>query len=561
MSADEPATASDPAPVVALVPSAPTDEPTAHETEDAVVVPHPASAPTMVIVPGRHHLLTDFQVRALRRILGSQEHDEAGVPIVMAPSAVVVWAVTSANQASTRRNPFPGHRREAAIEILAHVERIPSVVVPVVDVPPTDRFAELTLKAVEHATASRLVPTPQTAVVACSTEAVAAMYRALGYRIAPMEAGTDAVPPWAHLDALATSLPGDDAWREGVHAASLDIVDRYGLDELARMVAADPVVGDEGGLTETRDYRSYMRSFEDAAPRKWAQARPFVVPGRIVDVGCATGGMLELAAREPALAESDLIGIEVAAPLFAECVHKLAQGAFANPSTYFYRRNIMAGALFPDRSIATTLTFALTHEIVSYGDGIPSLERFAAVIAGQTQPGGVWINSDVCGPADLARPVLLRFADGDVRTPAVALSGSNDEVAAVLDALPVGSRVAQFAQDFRAASRSPWPYEVVDERTIALAQGDAMELMTKVHYTGNWLSEMHERFCALSWSDWVALVERAGLEVDERSGPWRNEWMVEHRFAPDATLLSASGDPIPWPDTHVLLVARRPAQS
>ncbi|MFC7431544.1 MULTISPECIES: class I SAM-dependent methyltransferase [unclassified Agrococcus] len=536
-------------------------DPATQPADVAAVVPHPASAPTMVLVPGRHHLLTTFQVEALRRILAGEEHDEAGVPIVPAPDAVVVWAVTSANRASTRRNPFPGHRREAAIEILAHVEGIASVVVPVVDVPPTDRFAELTLKAVEHATASRLVPTPETAIVACSTEAVAAMYRALGYRIAPLEARTDVAPPWAHLDALMASQPGDDAWRDGVHPASLDIVDRYGLDALARMVAADPVVGDEGGLTATRDYRSYMRSFEDAAQRKWAQARPFVVPGRIVDVGCATGGMLELAAREPALAESDLIGIEVAAPLYDECVHKLSQGAFANPSTYFYRRNIMAGALFPDRSIATTLTFALTHEIVSYGDGIPSLERFAAAIAAQTEPGGVWINSDVCGPADLDAPVLLRFADGDVRTPAVRLTGSNAEVAAVLDALPVGSRVAQFAQDFRAASGSDWPYDVVDERTIALRQGDAMELMTKVHYTGNWLSEMHERFCALSWTDWVALVEAAGLEVDERSGPWRNEWMVEHRFAPDATLLARSGDSIPWPDTHVLLVARRPAES
>lgn len=539
-------------------PPAAVDAPTTQPADDAVVIPHPASAPSMVIVPGRHHLLTRFQADALRRLLAGEERDDAGVPIVLAPDAVVVWAVTSANQASTRRNPFPGHRREAAIEILAHVEGIPSVVVPVVDVPPTPRFASLTLKAIEHATASRRIPTPESAIVACSTEAVAAMYRELGYRIAPLEAGTDERTPWRLLDALMASEAGDASWREGVHPASLDIVDRYGLDALARMVAADPVVGDEGGLTETRDYRSYMRSFEAAAERKWAQARPFVVPGRIVDVGCATGGMLELAAREPALAESDLIGIEVAAPLYDECVHKLSQGAFANPSTFFYRRNIMAGALFPDRSIATTLTFALTHEIVSYGEGLPSLERFAEAIAAQTQPGGVWINSDVCGPAELARPVLLRFADGDVRTPAVMLQGSNDEVAAVLDALPVGSRVAQFAQDFRAASGSAWAYEVVDERTIALAQGDAMELMTKVHYTGNWLSEMHERFCALSWGDWVDLVERAGLEVDERSGPWRNEWMVEHRFDPDATLLSPDGDPIPWPDTHVLLVARRP---
>ena len=65
----------------------------------------------------------------------------AGAEIMAAPDAIVVWAVTSANQAGTRRNPFPAHRREAAIEILAHVEDLPSLVVPVVDVAPTPRFA------------------------------------------------------------------------------------------------------------------------------------------------------------------------------------------------------------------------------------------------------------------------------------------------------------------------------------------------------------------------------------------------------------------------------------
>jgi hypothetical protein len=57
--------------------------------------------------------------------------------------------------------------------------------------------------------------------------------------------------------------------------------------------------------------------------------------------------MLELASQEPALAESDLIGVEIAPELFAACEHKKSEGAFANPNTFFYRRNILAGRLFP----------------------------------------------------------------------------------------------------------------------------------------------------------------------------------------------------------------------
>ena len=90
-------------------------------------------------------------------------------------------------------------------------------------------------------------------------------------------------------------------------------------------------------------------------------------PGRIVDIGCGAGAVLELADREPGLRESDLIGVEVARHLYEECVHKKAQGVFPNPNVYFYRRNVLGGAVFADRSVDTTLTFALTHEIWSYG--------------------------------------------------------------------------------------------------------------------------------------------------------------------------------------------------
>ena len=91
--------------------------------------------------------------------------------------------------------------------------------------------------------------------------------------------------------------------------------------------------------------------------------RDHVRPGRIVDIGCGAGAVLELADREPALRESDLIGVEVARHLFEECVHKKAQGCFTNPNVFFYRRNVLGGAVFPPRSVDTTLTFALTHEI------------------------------------------------------------------------------------------------------------------------------------------------------------------------------------------------------
>jgi SAM-dependent methyltransferase len=500
-----------------------------------------------LLVPGRHHLLTRFQGEYLERLAADR-------------TTTVVWAVTSANHENTRRNPVPYHRREAAIERFSVLTGLRSVVVPVVDTVATERFAEVTLKHVAVATGLEL--TPADTVVACSTPEVAAMYARLGFPIAGVEAEVEPEPARPY-DVLLRLAAGDPSWRGLAHPATVDVYQRYRLDALVRDVVNDPVVGDEGGLTATRDYRRYVEAFADAAQRKWAAVRGHVRPGRIVDVGCGAGAVLELADAEPALRESDLIGVEVARHLFEECVHKKAQGCFTNPNVYFYRRNVLGGAVFAPRSVDTTLTFALTHEIWSYGERMASLRRFVQAIYDQTVPGGVWINSDVCGPDGLDRPVVLALETSDGANPArprtdlAALPA--EEVAAHVAGLSTRARLDQFAVD----AAFPFGYRPMPGRPDAVAStlGAAMDFLTRKDYTGNWLSETREQFCGLEYADWKALLTDVGFEIDPASGPVRNDWIVTNRLAPVATLTAPDGTPLDWPVTHVLLVARRPSRS
>ncbi|WP_238011517.1 class I SAM-dependent methyltransferase [Dactylosporangium sp. AC04546] len=485
-----------------------------------------------VLFPGRHHLLTRFQAEYLRGLGGT-----------------VVWAVTSANHQNTKRNPVAYDRREAAIERFSVQEGLRSLVVPVFDTAHTDRFAEVTLKSVESALGVRLAP--GNTLVACSTPEVAALYEALGFEIAGVEADRDPAParPW---DVLLMLAAGDPAWRDLAHPATLDVYDRYRIGEQVALVVNDPVVGEEGGLTTTRDYRTYAEAFEASAARKWELVRRHVRPGRIVDVGCGAGAVLALADREPALRESDLIGVEVARHLYEECVHRKAQGWFSNPNVYFYCRNVLGGAVFPSRSVDTTLTFALTHEIWSYGHRLDSVRAFAAAIYEHTVPGGVWINSDVCGPDGRDRRV--RLALQGAAAPAPPLDGlTRDEIAALVEALPVRARLDRFAADFH------FPVPFTDHgSSVELALGDAMEFLTHKDYPDNWLSEAHEQFCGLEFADWKALLTDVGFEVDGASHAWRNDWIVDNRIAPGAELSTLDGAPLDWPVTHVLLVARRP---
>jgi SAM-dependent methyltransferase len=507
-----------------------------------------------VLFPGRHHVLTRFQAEYLQQLANPNGSE-----------TTVVWAVTSANHENTKRNPVPYHRREAAIERFSCLAALRSVVVPVFDTAPTDRFADVTLKNVSVVTGLDL--TPADTLVACSTPEVAALYQRLGFRIADAEAdpecaGPDGEPPERPWDVLLRLAAGDETWRRLAHPATVDLFDRYRLSDTVRAVVNDPVVGDEGGLTATRDYRIYLEAFADSAARKFEMVRRYIRPGRIVDVGCGAGDILELADREPALRESDLIGVEIARHLFEECVHKKAQGAFRNPNVFFYRRNVLGGAVFPPRSVDTTLTFALTHEIWSYGDRWDSLRRFIQAIYDHTVPGGIWINSDVCGPDGRDRHVVLRLDRTDGDNPPLPRRDLRElqaaEVAEYVGGLSTRARLDQFAVDYGFA----FGYEPAgDESSVSLSLADAMDYLARKDYTDNWLSETREQFCGLEFADWKGLLADVGFELDPASRSYRNDWIISNRVAPVASLTDPSGRVVDWPATHVHLIARRPVNT
>jgi hypothetical protein len=88
-----------------------------------------------------------------------------------------------------------------------------------------------------------------------------------------------------------------------------------------------------------------------------------------------------------------------------------------------------------------------------------------------------------------------------------------------------------------------------------------MDFLTRKDYTDNWLSEAQEQFCGLEFADWCALLAGVGFEIGTASRAYRNDWIVANRLAPVASLTSTDGQPLDWPVTHVLIVARRPLNS
>ncbi|HEX6986301.1 MAG TPA: class I SAM-dependent methyltransferase, partial [Planctomycetaceae bacterium] len=424
---------------------------------------------TALLLPGRHHLLTNFQLAYLTRVLEGDPAtlaDVDGRPLDgLGRVDAVVWAVTSANHANTRRNPLPAHRREAAIEAFAAGLDAASFVYLIDDVGVMPRFAEYVLKKVAVDSRGRFRLTPANCVVGCSTPGVIELYERLGFRVLPFELADRAREtyraerPWELVEALAAAAAAGRDWRTDerfvtlVSRASRRLYLRYGYGDLVADLHRSPLLTDDGDLTATRDYNAYVRAFDEGAARKAALVRDHVRPGRIVDVGCCTGAVLRELTQEGRLRESDFYGIEVARPLYAECLHRKEQGAFANENVFFYHCDFAAGPVFPPDSVDTLTTFSLTHEIESYS-GREALLRFVAAARDQLAPGGRWINVDVVGPEGGDEPVVLRLArgDGSEDDPLREFGpGRRDALRAHLEGLSTYARFLRFARDFRRA--------------------------------------------------------------------------------------------------------------
>ncbi len=513
-----------------------------------------------VLFPGRHHVLTTYQAAYLAELLAGHCTDRSGHGIEVSADAVVIFAVTSWDQAGTRRNPLPGHRREAAIELFGREAGLPVLVVPVPNVSPTPRFADVIINAVDVQTGGRVRLDPSNCVVASSSPEVFSMFEATGYAIAPVElaAGTlVADRPWTLVETIADDA-STAAVADRLHPASLEILERYDLANQIAELFADPLLGDDGDLTETRDYITYADSFDRGADRKFGLVRTLIRPGRIVDIGCGTGALLSKIAGAPEFAECDLFGVEAARPLFEICEHRRTMGWFDNENTFFHHRNVLNSPVLAPGSIDTTITMALTHEVYSYGTHQDVL-AMAARIAQHTRSGGVWINADVCGPDhpdgvvefDLAVDDGLADSCPDTPTPQLA------DIAGHLESLSTWSRWRRFVDDFRSVEGETVEWEERSPGTARATRRVLYEFLSKKDYPNNWLSEMHEAFCTYTYADWIDIAEEAGFTIAPGSHAYRNEWIVEHRWRPTCSIRSADGSAEDFGVSHLVLAAAR----
>jgi hypothetical protein len=409
--------------------------------------------------------------------------------------------------------------------------------------------------------------TPANTVVVCSTP-VLEMYEHNGFTILPAELEDrktwkyNEVLPWSIVEKISenTHWETEDFIKSNMHAASAHIWKKYNLAPKVQMLFKDHMISDDGDITTTRDYNSYVRQMDEIAVLKFQETAPYIKAGRVGDIGCAVGSWIKLACMDERLRESDFYGIEVARALFDVCQQRKHNGEFKNPFVFFSQRNAVTGLVFDRQSMNTIHTSSLTHEIESYGSRADLLS-FIQNRYDELAPCGVWINRDVVGPENKDRIVLMKLNETDGRnTDFDKTFTKREELAIYLQGLSTAARFQRFARDFRKKEKYSLNHELVtiqNETYIRLSLRDACEFMSRKDYTDNWESEMHETFCFWDFNEWKEQLTSVGFRITEPSQAYTNEWIVKNRLLNKVSLFTddATRKPIDYPVTNMLMLA------
>ncbi|MEM0939215.1 MAG: transferase [Bacteroidota bacterium] len=526
-----------------------------------------------LIIPGRHHLLTQFQFKylyALSQSKLSEVKDVNGNKITdNQPIEGIIFAVTSANHCGTKRNPIPFYLRAMIIQEFSKDLDVPVYVFGIDDVGYLENFASYTLKQIAHQSEYTLQLNPENTYVVCSSP-VMNMYEKLGFKILPAELEDrtkqifKANHPWQLLEQIASK----ERWEydleiiESLHPSSYKLWKTYNLGGMVKSILNDAIIGDDGDLTESRDYNTYVRQMDEIAELKYQETAPHINPGLIGDIGGAVGSWIKCASEEAKLSESDFYGIEVARQLFNICKQRKENGEFNNPNVFFAQKNAVTNLVFRPNTMNTIHTSSLTHEMESDGSR-EDLLRFIENRYEELRPGGVWINRDVVGPEDGDKKILMSLLSNDGENDWEQQTENYIQQTEYLSGLSSQARFLRFATDFRSEEddRISYKMEEINEKSyVKISLRDAAEFLLTKDYIDNWESEMHERFCNWSINDWKEVLESKGFKVDLNSRSYLNPWIEENRLKGKAELFTVKdGDLVPheFPPSNMLVIARK----
>lgn len=277
----------------------------------------------------------------------------------------------------------------------------------------------------------------------------------------------------------------------------------------------------------------------DASMVEKVKILPFVKPGRIIEMGCGNGAVLDLISQ--AYPESAITGIDLSDTMLDMATRRAYQGRVG-----FIKANVKDIA-FTENSIDTIAFCSTLHEVYSYsGYDRKALDTALEHAYSALTPGGRIIIRDGVKPCNDI--VFLEFKNPETK-----------------------KKFLRFAKEFGPYTvpytiHTIQPHQTI-QANLGMPQGemarlrreDAYEFLSKYIYDKNWNIEVKEQFGVYTAAEYSKKLEDIGFRIVHQES-YINQWLVDNHYSKDAALFKKTKSgliPLPYPDTTLVLVGEK----
>lgn len=266
----------------------------------------------------------------------------------------------------------------------------------------------------------------------------------------------------------------------------------------------------------------------------------------IVDAGSGTGKMAESIAKD---LHVKVIGLDLS--------HDLMETATQNQALVYIKFGDAAEQNFPDNSIDIKYFSTSGHEVESFG-GKGRMTTAVKNTFKELKPGGKIIIRDFAKP-ESTDPIFMQIlaSDGVDNPDEASVDGELD-----YNKLSTRALFDRFYQEFLGGIAFEYEEVEIDgNKYIRLAPEWAHEFYLRKDYTGNWRSEIKEKYTYWTEKEAEQVLQEAGY-VDIKVVADPNEWILTNRLRGKIALFEKDDQgklrQIEFPDTHMVVVGEKP---
>jgi hypothetical protein len=502
-----------------------------------------------VLFHGRHVLNSNFQETYLRSILGKKAQDDClryqnKKPVSNDTLDTLIIPLTSANLDTSPYSPVTSSIRLRTLDRFAKTLEdslgIKTKIFEIPHFPTCPDFISHVQNEIFFQTEGSLVIDTTNSVAVCSSQKVTELFSNSGYsvlagEIDPYFGALNPIPPFEILQKVVSSPNwlNDEFLTSVIHPATISVWKSHPevVTRLKRL-STDPLLTEQGDLTENRDYNTYAMGMSNPAilEAKYKDIQAHILEGLIVDEGCADGALLARISKD--YRDSRLLGVEITGNFIERCRTLQELGGFGTSYVYFHQANLLFPVLSPNQ-VDTTICNSTTHELYSYAGGEKTLTNYLSEKFAQTRQGGRLIIRDVVGPQNSTETIYLELPHA-VGENVYQICDSKIKLKTHLESLSLYGRFLRFANDYLPHNIEYCEVELEGKKLIQTSLKNAHEFMTKFMYTDNYESEMHEEFGFWSPNVWKTKLEKTGFNVIHLNA-YRSDY-IQREFWKDISL-------------------------